>query len=354
MGLEFFDKTFYGNTVIEWALALAIMIGVFVLGKLLYWFFGRVVRKLTSRTKTHLDEIILDMIEEPLVFVVTVAGIRYALSTLTLSEGAERWTSNVVQVLIVLAITWLVSRLLESLFSEYIAPLAEKTDTDLDDQILPIVRKGTKVAVWGIGIVVALNNAGYDVGALIAGLGIGGLALAMAAKDTVSNIFGGFTIFTDRPFTINDRIRVAGFDGFVREIGVRSTRLQTLEGRMVTIPNATFADSAVENISAEPSRKVVMHLGMTYDTPPEKMEEAMDLLRKIAADHVGLEEKVIISFEAFGDFSMNILFIFYIKSGEDIPQTQSEINMEILRRFNAAGLEFAFPTQTVYTIPPKN
>jgi MscS family membrane protein len=96
------------------------------------------------------------------------------------------------------------------------------------------------------------------VGALIAGLGIGGLALAMAARDTVSNVFGGFTIFTDRPFTLNDRIKVSGFDGTVDEIGIRSTRLRTLAGTLVTIPNSTFSESAVENVSAEPSRKVVM------------------------------------------------------------------------------------------------
>ena len=106
---DFLTKTFYGNTISQWAIALGIIVGVFVVGKILYWFFGGVVRKLTSKTKTRLDDIILDMIEEPLVFVVTVAGIRYALSTLTLSETASKWTGNVVQVLIVLAVTWLVA-----------------------------------------------------------------------------------------------------------------------------------------------------------------------------------------------------------------------------------------------------
>ena len=136
--------------------------------------------------------------------------------------------------------------------------MVEESDNTLDDQLLPIVRKGTKFSLWAVGIIVALNNAGYDVGALIAGLGIGGLALAMAARDTVSNVFGGFTIFTDRPFTLNDRIKVSGFDGTVDEIGIRSTRLRTLAGTLVTIPNSTFSGSAVENSSAEPSRGVVM------------------------------------------------------------------------------------------------
>ncbi|MFC1639934.1 mechanosensitive ion channel family protein [Gemmatimonadota bacterium] len=213
--------------------------------------------------------------------------------------------------------------------------------------MLPIVRKGTKIVVWTIALIVALNNAGYDVGAVLAGLGIGGLALAMAAKDTVSNIFGGFTIFTDRPFTINERVKVAGFDGTVKEIGIRSTRLQTLAGTMVTIPNSTFADSPVENVSLEPSRKVTTNLGLTYDTSPEKMEKAIELLQTIGAEHEALDEKVLTSFNAFGDFAMNILFIYYILPGNDILQTQTDINLRILKEFTAEGLDFAFPTQTI-------
>jgi len=349
MFAEFMAKTFYGNTITQWAIALGIIVGAFVVGKALYWVFGSVVRKLTAKTKTRLDDIIVDMIEEPVVLALTIIGIWYGLRTLALPEATVTWTQNVILVLVVLTITWLVARLLESLFAEYIVPLAAKSATDLDDQLLPIVRKGTKFTVWGVGIMVALNNAGYDVTALIAGLGIGGLALAMAAKDTVSNVFGGFTIFTDRPFTINDRVQVGGFDGYVREIGVRSTRLETLAGRTVTIPNSTFADSAVENLSVEPSRKVVLNLGLTYDTTPEQMQEAMGILREIATGHDSLEEKVLVGFDAFGDFAMNIFFAYYIKKGEEILQTQTDINMAILSRFNQAGLEFAFPTQTLFT-----
>jgi MscS family membrane protein len=289
------------------------------------------------------------MIEEPMVLALMVAGIWYGLTYLTLPEALDRWIGNVVQVLIVLSVGWLVARLLDSLYKEYVVPLAEKSETDLDDQLLPILRKGTKVVVWGLTIVIALNNAGYDVGALLAGLGIGGLALAMAAKDTVSNVFGGFTIFLDRPFTLKDRVKIAGFDGTIQEIGIRSTRLQTLDGRIVTIPNAKFTDSPVENVSLEPSRKVVLNLGLTYDTTPEKMEQAMQLLKEIAAGNPDVVEKVSIGFNGFGDFAMNVLFIYYINKGADILGTQTAVNMEILRQFNAQGLEFAFPTQTLYT-----
>lgn len=348
---EILTKTYYGNTVAAWGKALLIILAAVVVAKALYWLTKNVLRRLTKKTKTRLDDILVDMVEEPMVFIVAVGGAWYGLESLSFGEGVRDFLGDVFQVLIALAVTWLVARLIDSLFREFLVPLTAKTETDFDDQILPIIRKGTKLSIWILGTIVALNNAGYDVAALLAGVGIGGLAVAMAARDTVSNVFGGFTIFTDRPFSLNDRVKVAGFDGTVKEIGIRSTRLQTLEGRVVTIPNSTFAESPLENISMEPSRKVVLNLGLTYDTSAEKMEEAMATLREIAAADPDLEEGALVSFNAFGDFAMNILFIYYIKKGADILGAQTRINLAILREFNARGLEFAFPTQTIYTLP---
>lgn len=346
---ELLQKDFYGNDLSQWGIALLILIGAAVAGKVLYWFTSTVVRRWTARTKTSLDDILIDMIDEPIVLAATLAGTWVGLKRLTFPENVDYWIDRVAQGLIVLAVTWMIARLLDAMYREYLVPLAEKSDTDLDDQVLPILRRSTKMAVWALGVVVALNNAGYEIGALLAGLGIGGLALAMAAKDTVSNVFGGFTIFTDRPFTVNDRIRVEGFDGVVEEVGLRSTRLRTLDGTLVTIPNSSFGDSAVENVSAEPSRKVTLQLGLTYDTTPEQMEEAITLLREIAAAHQSIEEEVKVGFNGFGDFSMNLLFIYYIRSGEDILQTQTDVNLAILTTFNGKGLDFAFPTQTILT-----
>jgi len=343
------SRTFYGNTITQWVTALAIVVAALLVGKLAYWLFGNVVKKITAKTKTRLDDLIIDMIEEPIVFAITIAGVWYGINTLTLPELAHSLMGNASHFLIILAIAWLVSRLLDALYTEYLVPITAKTETDLDDQLLPILRKGTRITVWIVGVIVALNNAGYDVGALIAGLGIGGLALAMAAKDTVSNIFGGFTIFTDRPFKLNDRIKVAGYDGFIREIGVRSTRLQTLEGRIVTIPNSTFSDSPVENISLEPNRKVVANLGLTYDTKPEQMAEAQEILKQIAKETAGVVDEALVSFTEFGDSALNILFIYYIEAGADILGVQNAVNTKILESYNAKGLEFAYPTQTLYT-----
>jgi MscS family membrane protein len=342
------SKTFYGNTVDQWLIAFAIMIGAAIVGKALYWFFANIGRRLTSKTKTKLDDLIIDMIEEPIVVAATLFGIWKGLDRLVFPDETRQWIAYGMEGLIILSVTWLLARLMDSLIREYLVPLAEKSETDLDDQLLPIFRRGAKASIWVLGIIVALNNAGYQIGPLIAGLGIGGLALAMAAKDTVSNVFGGFTIFTDRPFTINDRIKFSGFDGNVEEIGLRSTRVRTLGGTLVTVPNAKFADSPVENVSAEPSRKVVVNLGLTYDTTPAQMQDALATLRAIAEANENLEEKVVTGFTDWGDFAMGILFVYYIKSGADIIGTQSEINLAILEQFNAKGLEFAFPTQTVY------
>jgi len=345
---EILAKTYYGNTLGEWLVALLIIAVAFFVAKLLFWLTSTVARQFTRRTGTDLDDLLVDAVEEPLVFIVTVFGISFGLRTLTLPDNLSGWIANGTQMLVVLAVAWMITRVLDGLYKHYLVPLAEESENTLDDQLLPILRRVTRFIVWALAIVIALNNAGYDVAALLAGLGIGGLALAMAARDTVSNVFGGFTIFTDRPFSINDRIKIDGFDGTVKEIGMRSTRLQTLEGRIVTIPNSRFSEAAVENVSLEPSRKVVVQLGLTYDTTPEAMEQALAILGKIVAETEGTTGESLKSFSGYGDFSLNILLIYYIAPDADIMGTQTAVNLEILRRFNAAGLEFAFPTQTIH------
>lgn len=396
--MSFWDKEYYGNTILDYSVALGIILGAIIAGKLLYWLSSNVLKKITAKTKTNLDDIIVDKVEEPVLFGAVMGACWYAINRLnfgmsryTVEKYTEVYTKNygappsqehlaeVTQVdktveaiggipqtfveypywenfvhhlfgfLIIVNITWLIVRLLDALIEEYIVPLTEKTKSDLDDQLLPLFRKGMKVIIWSLGIIVGLNNAGYDVGAIVAGLGIGGLAFALAAQDTVKNFFGGIMIFADKPFQVGDRIVVGGIDGTVKEIGIRSTRVQTLAGRIVTIPNSKFSDDAVENIDREPTRKIILNLGLTYDMTPEKMERAMEVLKEIAKQNVeNIEEDISVGFNAFGDFSLGIIFIYYIKKGADILQTQTDINLEILKRFNAEGLEMAFPTQTVH------
>ena len=183
---------------------------------------------------------------------------------------------------------------------------------------------------------------------MIAGLGIGGLALALAAQDSVKNIFAGIMIFLDKPFKIKDRIQIEGFDGVVEEVGLRSTRVRTLDGRIVTIPNSTFTDNSVVNVTSQPALKITLNLGLTYDTSEDDMQKGVDILRAIVADHSNILEKdCAVGFKDFGDFSLGILFLYYIKPDAHWLDSQNTISKEVLKRFNGAGLDFAFPTQTL-------
>ncbi len=347
----FLEATYYGNTMLQWLAAFAIIVGALIVGKILYWIFQNTARRLTAKTKTRLDDIILDMVEEPIVVIITVLGFWYAFNTLTFeSEKVGEFISHAMVAAITLSVAWLFARLVDSLIQEYLVPLTEKTENDLDDHLLPILRKGAKLTIWILGIIVALQNAGYDIAALLAGLGVGGLALAIAAQDTVANIFGSATIFADRPFSINDRIRINGHDGVVKEIGIRSTRIETRDGPIVSIPNSKFTGSAVENVSAGTGRRVILNLGLIYDTTAEQMEKAMEILGEITAATEGVLDNVNISFSSYGDSAMVIRSAYFVAIDSSYRGVQSAVNMEVLKRFGAEGLEFAYPTQTLYNI----
>ena len=347
--MDFFEKTFYNNTVKEWAIALGFIILSILVARATFWFVNNVLKKRAEKTKSSFDDLFFDIIEEPLVFTIALAGSWYSIHSLHLSVRASEILSKAYYFLIIIAIAWSLVRVVDALIREYLVPLVEKSESDLDDQLLPILRKSLRGAIWIIAVVVGLDNAGYDVGALLAGLGIGGLAMALAAQDTVKNLFGGIMVFVDKPFKIKDRIKVGGYDGTITEIGLRSTRLTTLEGRMVTIPNSVFTSSFIENVSSEPSRKVVLNLGLTYDMDESKLEKAMELLNEIASSFTAeyIEPDFHIGFNAFNDFSLNIVFIYFIAPGAPILEAQTKMNLDILKRFNAEQLDFAFPTQTV-------
>ena len=349
----FFDKSFYENTIGQWSIAFLIVLGSVVISRVFYWIVNRIVQRYTKKTKNKLDDILIKKLKEPLLFAIIIVGFWYAIRYLNFTPEFDALIGKAYYLLVSFNIAWIVVRLVDAIAYVYLKPMVDKSENDLDDRLLPIFTKGLKISVWIMAIIVGLNNAGYDVAALIAGLGLGGLAIAMAAKDTIANLFGGFTIITDKPFSLSDRIQVKGFDGNVQEIGIRSTRIKTFDGRDVIIPNATIANDVVVNVSTEPHRRVILNLGMTYDTNHNAMEIAMAILKEIVAENDNLEEKTIVSFNKFNDFSLNILFIYYIIKGRDIMQTQTDMNLEILKRFNAEKLEFAFPTQTIHTLMEK-
>lgn len=349
--MDFLSKTYYGNTMGDWLLALAILIVSILLSKVVYFLISKFIKQFTKRTKSKLDDIVIDKLEEPAMFAIIITGIWYSLNVLSLSSWLEDLKGAAFYFVVTFNIAWFIVRLLNAFIDEYLVPYVEKTDSDLDDQLLPVARKSITISVWVLAIIIGLNNAGYDVTALIAGLGIGSLAFALAAKDSISHIFGGFVLFTDKPFTINDRVIAQGYDGIVKEVGIRSTRIQTLDGRMVTLPNGSIANDSIINVSMENARKITLDLGLTYDTTPENMQLAMNILKNISVENEHVDDnRTVTAFTSYGDFSLNIRYIYYINKGSNIFGTMTEVNMEILKQFNNNKLEFAFPTQTLYTV----
>lgn len=344
----------FGIPIKDWGISAALIIASILGAKIIYWILSKLARKFTSRTKSKLDDLLLDMLEEPVAYGIGLIGIWQSIFYMDVAPGAESTIDKAFYLVAVGMVAWALTRTIEALIETYLIPIVEKSESDLDDQLLPILRKTLKTAIWVISIIIGLDNAGYDVGAVIAGLGIGGLALALAAQDSVKNLFGGLTIFIDKPFKVKDRIKISGFDGSVEEIGIRSTRIRTLDGRRVTIPNSKFSESAIENVSSEPNRKVIMNFGLTYDTDQEGIKKGIEILDQIVNTHPSTEENVFTGFNAFNDSSLNLILVYYIKPGENILGTQTEINLDILTQFNAHKLEFAFPTQTLYNIEQKN
>ena len=348
--MDILQNTFLGNSLEHWLIALAWAVGGIIVARILYKVVGSIARKITSKTRSNLDDLIVDKLEEPLVLALTIIALRTGYSELTFGDSVDAFVDSAMKVAYALNITWGIARLVDAVIMNFFVPYTLSKESAMMDQFGPILRKGLRSGIWVFGLIMALNNAGYDVGALIAGVGIGGLAMAMAAKDFVSNIFGGITVFVDKPFQVGDRVQIGGYDGIIEEIGIRSTRLRTLAGRVVIIPNFKFTDSFVENVTIEPARKVSLTLGLTYDTTPEQVEQAIGILKDIIADRADtLEQDPTIWFDSFGDFSLNINLIYYIKKEGHWAYSPGEVNLEILKRFNAAGLDFAFPTQTLLT-----
>lgn len=335
------------HTVEQWVSALAIAAVAWLVGKLLYWLFAVVLKRWTALTKTRADDVIVETIGQPVVLLTTVAGFQIAFGRMNFSDQVGYYGGHAFTAAWTLGVTWLVVRAVSALLREYLLPYARQRGiSNMDASVQGLTIRTAALLIWGIGIIAALNNAGYNVNALLAGVGISGLALAMAAKDTVANIFGGITVFTDQPFRVGDRIRIGGYDGTVLRVGIRSTRIRTIQGPVVVVPNFRFTDSVVENVSEEESRRVRHELGLVYDTTPERMERALQVLNELVdARQNDLMPDRSTVFTTFGDFSLGIVLVYWIRKGRSTDAVQNTVHLDLLRRFAAEGLEFAFPTQ---------
>ena len=346
--MKYLSKEIFGNPIENWLIAIGILVGSFVFVKILYWVFSNIFQKITSKTTNSLDDTLLRTLQKPITFLVIVSAYFYSVKFLHFSLNTESILLNIAYIFIALGITSIISRIIDAVISEVILPISEKSETSFDNHLIPVIQKAVRAIIWSLGVVIGLDNIGFDITAMIAGLGIGGLALALAAQDSVKNIFAGIMIFLDKPFKIKDRIKIDGHDGVVEEVGLRSTRIRTLEGRIVTIPNCTFTDNSVINVTSQPALKVKINLGLTYDTNEDDMQKAINILQDIVKNQDAITDDYAAGFDGFGDFSLNILFMYYVRPESHWLNTQTLVNKEVLKRFNEEGLEFAFPTQTIY------
>ncbi|MBP5743222.1 MAG: mechanosensitive ion channel [Paludibacteraceae bacterium] len=345
---EFLTYKIYNNEVQDILISLAFIVGAIVLGRLVRWFAEKVLPKLTAKTQTQLDDVLVEVLKAPMLFALTLVGFWIGIKRLTLSANVMTLIGDAYRFLMVISATWFVSRAVSTFINVILKEKVNDESSKMDEHALSLIKKVSSFVIWSIGIITALNNAGVDVGALIAGLGIGGVAIALAAQDTAKNIFAGIMILFDRPFKIGELITIDGTTGYVEDMGIRSTKLRTYSGQLVVIPNYKTADSNLTNITREPARRIELNLGLTYSTTPEQMKKAIDLLNALPKSVDGLEKRVKVYFTSFGDFSLNITCWYYIKKNSDLFETQSAVNLKVLEEFNANGLDFAFPTQTLH------
>lgn len=341
------ENELWGNTIENWGISILIILGAIIIVKLLSLLGKKVIKPFVTGTDNHLDDVIFYSLETPVKFAIILLGIWIAIHRLVYPDSFVKVVDNAYSILIVLDITWFFGRLFSSLLQVYWG----KQSNGQANKMMPIIKRTILVIVWLIGIVMALSNVGVNISALLGTLGIGGIAFALAAQDTVKNVFGAFTILTDKPFSIGDTIRVDSYEGTVVDVGVRSTKIMNYDKRIITFPNYKITDTSIVNISSEPMRRVVLNLGLTYDTTSEKMKEALELLKSIPkrVENVSSNPSDIVAvFTEYSDSALVIMYIYFIEKQGDILGVTSNMNMEILAAFNKAGLNLAFPTRTVY------
>ncbi len=337
----------------HWLLAIAALFTTIVAQRYLVRLFHAVAQKITARTETLLDNVLLEAAERPANLLIFVIGLIFSVHLLNppadtfplieLADSAGRIVSIVIGV-------WFLWRLIEGM-SVYFTARARESESSLDDQLVPFIAKTLKVFLILTAVLVVAQNMGYSVSGLIASLGIGGIAIAMAAKDTIANIFGSVMILVDRPFMVGDWIKTSEFEGVVEEVGFRSTRIRTFERTLVNVPNSTLANMVIDNIDGRSERRINMRIGLTYDTTPEQMRAAISGIEQLLEAHPGVDQSYkLVKFDEFEDSSLSI-FLYYFSSSkvwEEYLQVRQEINLQIMDLLESLGLGFAFPTRTLH------
>ena len=306
-------------------------------------------KKWAEKTAATWDDLLLKKARRPVGALIVVVGFYASLHILQPNDPIAKWLGALATISAGIIAAFLVVGIVDVLIEAY-RPIAEKTASRLDDMLIPIVSRILKTLLVFVAFVMVLDHLGVKITALVTTAGVSGIAIAFGAQKVISNFFASITIFSDQPFQISERIRVSGISGVVEEIGLRSTKIRDDDGVLVTVPNLILAEGVVENFSRRSSRRVVMKIGVTYDTSPEKMRLAQEILSEILKAEPAVEERHLTSFVNFSDWSLDIQIIYWVKglTPEILLAVQHGVNSEILRRFAESGIEMAFPTRTIF------
>jgi MscS family membrane protein len=352
------EQTFLGITLELWGTALGILIVSWIAKKIFGVIYDKVLHSFSSKTKNAYDDLIITSLQKPAEFLIFIGGLFLAFETLQLPVkpvNLQALSVALVRVMVTIAITWAMFNLV-SVFDRYMKKWAERSESTLDDNLASMLSKALRGMIIFLAILMAIQNLGYSISGLLASLGIGGIAVAMAAKDSIANVFGSLMIIFDKPFKSGDWIVAGDIEGTIEEVGFRSTKIRTFAKTLITVPNNVIANMAIDNFSRMPKRRIKLNLGITYDTNANQMRTAVEKIRELLRTHPAIDQEFfLVNFTDFGASSLDIMVYCFTTTtawGEYLDARQ-DLSLQIMEIIEGMGLEIAFPSQTIY-LPNQN
>ncbi len=345
---SFLQQIILGVPLYRWTLALIVFFLFIFFRKLFTAVVLKAFKLTVSKTKTQIDDKLLKAIEAPLKFLFIIFGLWFALDILNIETEI---TKHVIRSLFIYDIFWIAYNSI-NVFTPEIHKFTQKFGKDLYKEFATLFIKSAKAFVFILGIVAVLQEWGINVTALIASLGLGGLAFALAAKDTVANFFGGLTILADRSMKIGEWVKTGSIEGIVEDIGIRTTKIRTFEKGLITVPNSYIANNPLENFSRRNVRRILAKIGLVYSTKKEQIDNIIKDIRNLLENHpkIATDQTIAVYFDEFADSSLNILIVCYTDTSNwlewlDIKQ---DIYYKIMEIVEKNGSSFAFPSRSIY------
>ncbi len=349
-----FDGTILGNTIRTWSIAGATAAAVWLLLYALKHFGGRRLSAIAERTPNHIDDIAAKLVGKTRWYFILTQAVRAGSIALTLPTGLERGIRQAATIALLLQLAVWGNTIIGFWIDTWARRRGGADATGASTLgAIGVLARGM---LWVVIAILALRNVfGYDITALLTGLGIGGIAIALAVQSVLGDLFAALSIVLDRPFEVGDAIAVDTFTGTVEHIGLKTTRIRATSGEQVIFSNGDLLKSRVRNLKRLRERLALLRLGVTYDTPPDLVAEIPGLLRTaVEAQPDARFERA--HFVGFAESSLNFELAYTVRSADYITymNTQQAVNLHILRLFNERGVNFAFPTRTVLTVTPPN